>query len=123
MDMIDRVQVMAARHLYNAIDQDGDDWQDLLAGKLFVVEFANYARSLNRELAQIGRCITDMVNVDAIFRTNQWHERMTAVKADKLDDLGFVRQRKQGQLWRVIKIRKPPICQAGQSVLVQTRAV
>ena len=40
----------------NAIDQDGDDWQDSLAGELFVFEFANYARSLNRELAQTGRC-------------------------------------------------------------------
>ena len=90
---------------------------------MFVVEFANYARSLNRELAQIGRCSTDMVDVNAIFRTNQWHESMTVVKADKLDDPGFALQRKQGQLWRFIENRRPPICQAGQSVLVKKRAV
>ena len=87
-----------------------------------MVEFANYERSLNRELAQTGRCSEDMVNVNEIFRTNQWHESMKAVKAvkaDRLDDLGFARQRKQGQLWRFIEIRRPPICQTGRSVVVQ----
>ena len=122
MGTIGRIQATVSRCLHSAIDQDGDDWQDLLAWKLFSVECADYARSLNHELAKVCRRNTKTSGVKIIVNTDQRPENVKDVKVDKwtsgqvddVKDVGFSLQLKHAQLQRFMEVKRMPRRQISQ---------
>ena len=80
MDTINRIRVIVSCCLHSAIDQDGNDWQDLVAWKLFSVECADCAGSLNSEPVKVCRRNTKMSGVKIIVNTDQRPENVKDVK-------------------------------------------